>query len=141
MPRDGCWDGATGHSSFAHAVFTFRKRAGRGTADDARPDLFEKVFIGLFADDGAVEFFDVEDAPPFNQPPKTTITLTQLVELMRKMVSVRNEGVDPEKRYVPGDPEWQVPEGSLPEGLEADDPLRFEESITDEEDPEADADS
>lgn len=47
MPRDACWDGLNGHSSFAHAVFTFRKRAGRASADAIRSDLFEKVYIGL----------------------------------------------------------------------------------------------
>lgn len=41
MPRDATWDGATGQSSFAHAVFTFRKRAGRGTAAAALADVPE----------------------------------------------------------------------------------------------------
>lgn len=134
MPKDACWDGVSGHSSFAHAVFTFRKRAGRSSADAPRSDLFEKVYIGLFTDDGVVEFFDVEDAPPRNQPPANTITLAQLVEVMRGQVVVRNEGVAPEDRYAPDDPAWAPPAGSLPEGLEADEPLEFEEAISDEED-------
>jgi hypothetical protein len=131
LPRDACWDGVNGHSSFAHAVFTFRKRTGRESADAARTDLFEKVYIGLFTDDGAVEFFDVEDAPPRNQPPANTITLAQLVELMRGEVIVRNEGVAPEDRYAADDPSWTPPPGSLPEGLEADEPLDFDEAISD----------
>ena len=121
LPRDAAWDGATGQSSFAHAVFTFRKRAGRTTADATRSDLFEKVYIGLFDDDGTVGFFDVEDAPPRNQPPANTITLAQLVDAMRTAVVVRNEGVAPEDRYAPEDPAWSTP--PLPEGVEMEGPL------------------
>jgi hypothetical protein len=132
MPRDSCWDGVAGHSSFAHAVFTFRKRAGRRTADAARSDLFEKVYIGLFSDDGALEFFDVDDAPPANQPPANTITVAELVNTMRAAVLDRNEGVAPVDRYAPDDPEWRVPAGSLPELLEVEEPLDFEAAISDE---------
>jgi hypothetical protein len=140
MPRDACWDGVNGHSSFAHAVFTFRKRAGRSSADAPRSDLFEKVYIGLFTDDGGLAFFDVEDAPPRNQPPTNTISLAQLIDVMRGQVVVRNEGVAPEDRYAADDPTWTAPPGSLPEGLEADEPLEFEEAISDEDDlPEEDA--
>lgn len=139
LPRDACWDGANGHSSFAHAVFTFRKRSGRSSADAARTDLFEKVFIGLFTDEGAVEFFDVEKAPPRNQPPRDTISLDELVELMRGEVVVRNEGVSPEDRYAPDDPGWTAPPGSLPPDLETEDPLDFEEVLDEgaEEDEDA----
>ncbi len=123
LPVDASWDGATGQSSFAHAVFTFRKRAGRTGADSVRPDLFEKVYIGLFEDNGQVGFFDVEDAPPRNQPPANTISLPELVERMRREVVVRNEGVAPEDRYSPDDPSWTVPEGALPEGVDLEPPL------------------
>lgn len=134
MPRDASWDGVNGHSSFAHAVFTFRKRAGRTSADALRSDLFEKVYIGLFTDDGALEFFDVENAPPRNQPPTNTISLAHLVAVIRGAVVVRNEGVTPEERYAPEDPAWAPPAGTLPDGLEADDPLVFEEAISGEDD-------
>lgn len=130
MPKDACWDGVTGHSSFAHAVFTFRKRAGRDSADAARSDLFEKVFIGLFTDDGTVEFFDVERRPPRNQPPADTISLAELIEAMCRDVTVRNEGVAPEERYAPDDPAWRVPDDSLPEGIEVEAPLEFEDAIS-----------
>lgn len=133
MPRDACWDGITGHSSFAHAVFTFRKRAGRDAADAARSDLFEKIYIGLFTDDGTVEFFDVERYPPRNQPPADTISLAELMEAMRRDVIVRNEGVAPEERYARDDPAWQVPDDSLPEGIEVEEPLEFEDAISDAE--------
>ena len=141
MPRDACWDGVSGHSSFAHAVFTFRKRAGRASADAPRSDLFEKVYVGLFTDNGTLEFFDVENAPPRNQPPSNTISLAELIEIMRGKVIVRNEGVAPEERYAPDDPTWAPPADSLPEGLDADEPLVFEEAISDEGDLPDDEDS
>jgi hypothetical protein len=138
MPVDACWDGVNGHSSFAHAVFTFRKRTGRREADAPRSDLFEKMYIGTFTDDGAVEFFDVENAPPRNQPPSNTITLNQLIDVMRDAVVVRNEGVSPQERYEADDPNWSIPAGSLPEGLETEQPLKFEEAINSEDDLEDD---
>lgn len=136
LPEDACWDGITGHSSFAHAVFTFRKRAGRLTADAARSDLFEKVYIGLCGAGGGVEFFDVEDAPPRNQPPLNTLSLAELIDVMRGEVVVRNEGVAAEERYAPEDPDWQPPEGTLPAGLDVEEALEFEDTLADE--PEAD---
>lgn len=123
VPRDAAWDGATGQSSFAHAVFTFRKRTGRTSADALWTDLLEKVYVGLFDDDGTVGFFDVEDAPPRNQPPANTMPLAQLMEAMRTAVVVRNEGVAPEGRYARDDPGWSVPTGTLPEGVEMEAPL------------------
>lgn len=132
MPRDACWDGVTGHSSFAHAVFTFRKRAGRDSADAVRSDLFEKVYVGLFTDEGSVEFFDVERPPPRNQPPKDTVSLADLIQTMRQNVVLRNEGVAPEERYAADDPTW-VPDDSLPEGIEVEEPLEFEDAISEAE--------
>lgn len=131
MPKDACWDGVTGHSSFAHAVFTFRKRAGRASADATRPDLFEKVYIGLFTEDGSVEFFDVEQPPLRNQPPTTTVSLTQLIDVMRREATIRNEGVAPEERYATDDLSWTVPAGTLPEDIGVEKPLAFEDAIGD----------
>lgn len=133
LPRDACWDGITGHSSFAHAVFTFRKRAGRSSADAARTDLFEKVFIGIYDDDGSVGFFDVEQAPPRNQPPANSISLADLVDVMRTQVTLRNEGVAADERYAADDPAWAPPAGTLPSGLESEEGLTFEEALSDEE--------
>lgn len=131
MPKDACWDGIAGHSSFAHAVFTFRKRTGRDAADAVRSDLFEKVFIGLFSDEGSVEFFDVQRPPPKNQPPLETISLADLIEVMRRDVVLRNEGVAPEERYAFDDPTWRIPEDSLPKGIDAEEPLDYADAITD----------
>ncbi|MGH9103081.1 MAG: hypothetical protein ACRDYD_08905 [Acidimicrobiales bacterium] len=129
LPKDACWDGVNGHSSFAHAVFTFRKRAGRPAADAGRTDLFEKVYIGLLDDDGAVDFFDVERPPPRNQPPQKTVDLAAVIESMCTSVVVRNEGVAPGERYAGDDPTWVPPGGSLPAGLEADGSLGYAEAI------------
>lgn len=139
MPRDASWDGLTGHSSFAHAVFTFRKRAGRPSADAARSDLFERVYIGLFAADGAVEFFDVMDAPPKNQPPTTTISLAELINVMHRDVTVRNEGVAPEERYAADDPTWSVPDGTLPADIEIEKPLGFEDVVANSDEVDEDS--
>jgi hypothetical protein len=137
MPRDAAWDGATGQSSFAHAAFTFRKRTGRTSADAARTDLFEKVHIGLFDDDGGLEFFDVENAPPRNQPPEETVSLLELIAMMLAAVVVRNEGVAPEERYAPDRLDWSAP--PLAEGIEMEEPLDYKSAIesdgTDDEEP------
>lgn len=137
MPRDAAWDGASGQSSFAHAVFTLRKRAGRTTADADRPDLFEKIYIGLFEDSGALEFFDVQEPPPRNQPPTRTISLAALLDTMRTSVVVRNEGVAAEDRYAPDDPNWTVPAGTLPEGVDME-PVLDDMTSLDETENEAD---
>ena len=67
LPIESCDDGVSDKSSFAHAVMTFRPRAGRLEPSDPSAK-FERFFIGLYrADIGeadAVGFFDVTDAPP-----------------------------------------------------------------------------
>ena len=97
----------------------------RRPADPPRSDLFKKVYVGLFDPDGTVGFFDVEEAPPRNQPPSTTLGLAQLVEAMRGSIVVRNEGVLPEMRYAANDPGWVPPAGSLPDGLDTEGTARF----------------
>jgi hypothetical protein len=127
MNEDACWDGLMGQSSFAHVVFTLRKRTGR-QYPDSRYDLFEHVFVGLFDADGDVRFFDVSHAPRKNQPPATseTITLEQLIELIDNAVVLRNTGVDPRTRFAAPDVNWTQPAGTLPAGLEVESPLTFE---------------
>src|SRR5262249_18588793 len=106
---------------------------GRSSADAARTDLFEKVFIGIYDDDGTVNFFDVEEAPPRNQPPANTLSLAELVEVMRRQVMVRNEGVAADERYGPDDPAWSPPAGALPGGLEEEQALEFEDTLSDDD--------
>ena len=114
QPRSASWDGVQDKSSFAHAVFTFRKRQGRDDADSPRYDKFERIFIGLYEEDGPrrghVEFFDVARSPRKNQPPDgLTIDLEQLVSEMVRSVRVRNGLADDEERYS-ADIVWSRPE-------------------------------
>ena len=134
MNEDACWDGVTGQSSFAHAVFTFRKRTGR-PSPDARFDLFEHAYIGLFDAAGNVRFFDVRQAPRQNQPPSDaqTITLAELVETIDDAVVYRNTGVSRHERFADDDPGWTAPAGSLPTGLEAEAELTLDAVIEDAE--------
>jgi hypothetical protein len=142
MNEDACWDGVSGQSSFAHAVFTLRKRTGR-VGPDARFDLFEQVFIGLFDEAGRVRFFDVRQSPRRNQPPDDTdtISLGQVLDSLDDAVVFRNTGVSRNERYAEDDPDWTAPAGSLPADLEAEEPLTLDEVIENagEEDDAADA--
>jgi len=47
IPIDACDDGTNDKSSFAHAVMTFRPRAGRADTSDPAAK-FERFFIGLY---------------------------------------------------------------------------------------------
>jgi hypothetical protein len=95
MHEGATLDGENKHSSFAHAVFTFRKRAGRTSAQDERFDRFEKVYIGLFNPDnpveGRAEFFDVENNPPRNGRPRQLLTLQEVVDEVDHLVKARND--------------------------------------------------
>jgi hypothetical protein len=130
MNEDACWDGVAGQSSFAHAVFTLRKRTGRA-GPDARFDLFEQVFIGLFDNVGHVRFFDVRQSPRRNQPPaeSDTISLVDVLDGLDDAVVFRNTGVSRNERYAEDDSDWAAPAGSLPADLEAEEPLTLEEVI------------
>lgn len=86
--------GPKGHSSFVHAVATFRKREGRGGPDDPRFDRFERVFIGLCThtgdDRGAVSFFDTRDTPKRNGLPSRLLSFDDLVDEVVAEVDRRN---------------------------------------------------
>lgn len=98
-------------SSFAHHVTTLAKRTGRGRrpiygaerdayvdygAQDARHDLFERVYVGLYEQRGkyrgAVRFFDVEKPPPRHGRPseESTLTFEDLTQQIREDVDRRN---------------------------------------------------
>jgi len=130
MNEDACWDGVAGQSSFAHVVFTLRKRTGRA-GPDARFDLFEHVFIGLFDEAGHVRFFDVRQSPRRNQPPaeSETISLADVLDKLDDAVILRNTGVSRNERYAEDDPYWTAPAGSLPADLESEEPLTLDEVI------------
>ena len=96
MPLDACDDGTQAPSSFGQAVTIYRFRAGRNdpTAD---PNLFERVFIGLYDTSadlfGQVGFFDVMDAPPRNGRPARLLTFAELVQCIQDTYDMRNSPV------------------------------------------------
>jgi hypothetical protein len=130
MNEDACWDGVSGQSSFAHVVFTLRKRSGRA-GPEGRFDLFEHVFVGLFDAAGHVRFFDVQQPPRKNQPPSVseTISFEELLEKIDDSVVLRNTGVSRHERYADDDDTWKAPENSLPAGLESEAPLTLDKII------------
>ncbi|MCG3136162.1 MAG: hypothetical protein HMLKMBBP_04002 [Planctomycetes bacterium] len=69
LPEAACRDGSGERaSSFGQAVRHFRPRNHRVEPSD-EADTFERVFVGVYADDGHVSFIDVNDAPPRHGPP------------------------------------------------------------------------
>lgn len=73
LPTDGCLDGSErSASSFGQWVEKLYHRSGRRNPKHD-PELFERMFIGLFEKDGPkkgeVWFFDVQKAPPKKGPP------------------------------------------------------------------------
>lgn len=93
MPMDSCDDGTQGPSSFGQAVTVFRFRAGR-QEPSADPNLFERVFIGLYETDaqrfGQIGFFDVQDAPPRNGRPANLLTISEVVQQIQETYDRRN---------------------------------------------------
>ena len=120
LPEDSTWDGrgeAT-QSSFAHAVFSFRKRAGRDAAHAARFDTFEQVYVGLFDHEGRLGFFDVEDAPPRNQIPGRLLTLHGLLDRIESGVQERHL-VGGDDRFADDQEGWLPPESPAESALAA----------------------
>jgi len=105
IPIDACDDGTADKSSFAHAVMTFRPRAGRADTSDPAAK-FERFFIGLYdAKDSTgthVGFFDVLAPPPRRgRPPWPTespdptrgerlLTLEQVIAEIVREYGIRN---------------------------------------------------
>jgi hypothetical protein len=105
IPIDSCDDGNADKSSFAHAVMTFRPRAGRADTSDPAAK-FERFFIGLYdANDPAgqhVGFFDVLTPPPRRgRPPwpgeepdpargERLLTLDQVIAEIAREYGIRN---------------------------------------------------
>lgn len=94
IPRDSCDDGETrDKSSFAHAVMTFRARAGRLRPDDPA-QLFELFYIGLYdhsgPERGRVQFFDVMDPPRRHGVPRRLVDLDQVIKRIIEVYGLRN---------------------------------------------------
>jgi hypothetical protein len=97
LPVDSCTDAKTAGkiSSFAHAVLTFRGRAGRRSPTDG-PALFERIFVGLYThtgdDRGKVQFFDVLDKPRKNQMPGFLRSFNEVAQEIISTFDARNGG-------------------------------------------------
>lgn len=93
VPRDACDDGATDKSSFAHAVMTFRARAGRERPDQPA-HMFELFYIGLYEwqgpKRGEVVFFDVLDAPRKRGAPSKVVGLDEVIRRIVATYGLRN---------------------------------------------------
>ena len=114
IPRDACEDGASDKSSFAHAVMTFRARAGRKRPDEPA-QMFELFYIGLYEHEdehrGRVLFFDVMDPPKKRGVPSTLIGLDEVIKRIVAVYGLRN------RLYIPWDEDVnaaRVPELSSP---------------------------
>ncbi|MEO7083836.1 MAG: hypothetical protein ABI442_20310 [Gemmatimonadaceae bacterium] len=130
LPFRACDDGGNDKSSFAHAIMTFRPRAGRHLPTDPH-QLFERLFVGLYEQDetgdSRVWFFDVMDRPPKRGRPLRMyptsgearhglLTLDEMVAETVKTYGIRN------RRYI----EWAdasegTPGLAPPVDVEADD--------------------
>lgn len=119
LPIRACDDAGTDKSSFAHAIMTFRPRAGRQLPTDPQ-QLFERMFVGLYDQDTAGEpqlwFFDVMDKPPKRGRPSRTeptpgeprrglLTLDEMIAEIVKTYGVRN------RRYI----EWADEDEAVPD--------------------------
>jgi hypothetical protein len=94
LPIEACDDGETDKSSFAHAVMTFRHRAGRIKASEPH-QFFEGFYIGLYhwqgEQKGQVQFFNVADAPPRKgRPTKNLHSLDEVIADIVKTYGIRN---------------------------------------------------
>lgn len=99
LPVDSCDDGANDKSSFAHAVMTFRNRAGREKPSEP-PQFFERFYLALYEWEGNkrgnVGFFDITSSPPKRGRPKTLLALEEVIAEIVKVYGLRN------RRYI----EW-----------------------------------
>jgi DNA mismatch endonuclease Vsr len=118
LPLRACDDGGSDKSSFAHAIMTFRNRAGRNLPTDAH-QLFERLFVGLYEQDEAGEpqvwFFDVMDKPPKRgrpsrvepvggEPRRGLLTIGEMIAEVVKTYGIRN------RRYI----EWADEDQGVP---------------------------
>lgn len=118
LPFDSTGDGKRNNpSSFGSWVRHLRPFAGRTEPDDAI-DKFEKIYIALYEPDGsALQFFDVQEAPPKNDRPKRTLTYSDFLTDVYHEYLGRNEA---EFRWADGDedpldPNEDIDEDAAPE--------------------------
>lgn len=116
LPFDCAEDGKKDNpSSFGSWVRHLRPYAGRKDHED-EVDKFEKIYIGLYEPDGsALRFFDIENAPPKNGRPGSTLSYREFLGEAYHAYLRRNEA------------EFQWADG-------ADEPLEIDEEPGDEDD-------
>lgn len=92
LPFDCSEDGKKNNpSSFGSWVRHLRPYAGRND-HEGDIDKFEKIYIGLYEPDGsALQFFDIEAAPPKNGRPSTTVSYRQFLSEVYHAYLERNE--------------------------------------------------
>lgn len=138
LPMKACEAGEADKSSFAHAIMTFRARAGRMLPSDPHQQ-FERFFVGLYELEGEkrgeVFFFDVMDRPPRRgRPPRIDppqgearrglLTLDEMIREVVKTYGIRN------RRFI----EWADEDPNDVDLLEA--PAEVDSDVTDESDAE-----
>ncbi len=91
LPSDSCLDGRKDNpSSFGSWIRHLRPYTGR-TEPTGSPDLFEKIFVGLYETDGSdLRFFDVEKAPPKQGRPLATLSYAEFLEEVYRAYLRRN---------------------------------------------------
>lgn len=132
LPMKACDDAGTDKSSFAHAVMTFRARAGRQEPSDPH-QKFERFFVGLYEYEGdrrgEVWFFDIMDKPPRRGRPQRIdpptgevrsglLTLDEMVREIVKAYGIRN------RRFI----EWADEDPNQADLLDSPEDVELEES-------------
>jgi hypothetical protein len=81
LPADSCDDGKKENpSSFGSWVRHLRPYTGR-VEPTGSPDLFEKIYVGLYEPDGSeLAFFDVQEAPPKQGRPARLLSYNEFLD-------------------------------------------------------------
>lgn len=88
MPRDAANDGLDGGSSLAHAARVLAERAGR-SSHEGPDERLELAFIGVYSDQGVVQFAAPNDIPDSGLPQKLT-SFSQTLDEVRRAYRLRN---------------------------------------------------
>lgn len=89
LPVDAAHDGKRGPSSFKHSADVLWARGGRITTKN-NESLFELVYIGLYDDDGKVDFFAADERVPDQGIPGEVMTFPETLKQIRELHRSRN---------------------------------------------------
>ncbi|QDV05613.1 hypothetical protein Poly30_11110 [Planctomycetes bacterium Poly30] len=89
LPVDAASDGKSGPSSLKHSAEVFGARGGRDTTKNSS-SLFELVYIGLYDDQGNVDFFVADKQVPDRGVPSEIMTFPETLEQVRNLHRARN---------------------------------------------------